>query len=1075
MRSVRRAVLFLSLMLASALTAGAAQVQRYVMTKPKPPSNCSEAVASPPLGYVSFSTGEASAYLWFYVTDMKAGDTVATEYYTPTGRLYSDVSGPFNPVSSDGNWCFTDTEFKINGALPASNPGEWRVAAKLNGTQLFELKFTIGNATVAVPTSGTPTTGTTTSSLPTTNLLRNPDAEGGGASDDCSGVPAISYWTTDGKMSVCRYGYGDYLARNSPGPTDRGTFFFAGGFSDRSSIYQVLDVSSYAALIDAGSVPYTLSGWLGGWSAQDDSAKLSAAFKDANGATLAYATIGPVLAAERNSVTGLFYKSATGTVPANTRRIDVDLAMTRVEGSANDGYADNVSFSFTRPSTSCAYSATLTSQVPAAGGTGTINVTTTAGCTWTAVSNAPWLTIASGASGAGSGTVTYRAAANTATSPRTGTITVAGFTHTVTQAAAVPTCTYSISPTTASVAAAGGSVSVAVTTASACNWTATGNVLWISVASGASGAGNGTVSLRVAANTATTARTGTATIAGQTFTVSQEAAAEQGPVPTIVKNGIIHTASYISAAQPAGAIARGGQFSIQGTDMGPAEAVQGAYPLTETLGGVSVRITQGSTSMNAWPFLVSATRIDAVMPSNAPLGEVQVTVTYRGQTSAAATIRVAKVNFGAFGTLRGKGPGVIRNINSDEDQPLNSRTASAKPGQKAVLAGTGLGAIDSADNVAPPAVQLPAEIFVGGKQATVTYSGRETCCAGLDRIEFEVPADAPLGCYIPVQVKADGLYSNTVTMAIEAEGQACKDNNNPFADLSQKGGKAGFLMLARGEVSLPLEADKPPTDMLLDLGAGAFQSYPAGGEESFNPLFAYPALGTCTTYSGSLDLSSLAGITPSSASATDTGGLTGASLDAGEKLTVTVPGGTSIDIPRTDEEATTGPYGALLGGVMPIGEEPMPPPVLNGGTYTIKGTGGKDVGAFSVNLEIPKPVTWTNRADITEVDRAAGVTLNWSGGSSSQFVLIGGASNDQTNEATSGFFCFVRAEQGTFTVPAQVLGTLPASIDSEGKPSIGALVVGTLPAPPYATFTATGLDSGLVLYLLLNGAAVPYK
>ncbi len=1073
MRSVYLASVLLSLTILTAAEVGAAQVQRYVMTKPKPPS-CSEALANPPLGYVSFSTGEAEAYLWFYVTALKQGDVVATEYYTPTGRLFADISGPFNALQSDGNYCFTDTALKINGGVPATSPGEWKVRVTLNSAQLFELKFTIGNATVAIPTGGTATGGgttTTTSSLPTTNLIKNPDAEGGGASEDCSGISAISLWTTDGKMSVCRYGYGDYLSRSSPGPADRGSFFFAGGFSDRSMMYQVHDVSAYASAIDAGNVPYTLSGWLGGWSSQDDNAKLSATFKDSSGATLAYATIGPVLAADRGSVTGLFFKSTSGMVPAGTRRIDVDLAMTRASGSANDGYADNLSLTFTRPAAACSYSATQTSQVPAAGGTGTITVTTAAGCAWTAVSNATWLTVTSGASGTGSGTVTYRAIANTATSVRTGTITVAGVTHTVTQAAAAPTCTYTLNPSSASVAAAGGSVSVAVTTASGCSWTATGNVLWITVASGSSGSGNGTVSLNVAANTATAARVGTATIAGQTFSVNQ-AAFVPSTAPAILKNGIIHTASYVSASQPAGAIARGAQFSIQGTDLGPAEAVKGTYPLTETLAGVSVRIAQGSTSMSAWPFMVSATRIDAVMPSNVPLGEVQVTVTYRGQTSAAAAIRTTATNFGAFATLHGKGPGVIRNINSADDQPMNSRTTSAKPGQKVALSGTGLGAIDSPDNEAPPAVSLPAEVFVGGKAATVSYSGRDTCCAGQDRIEFEVPADAPLGCYIPVQVKAGGLYSSTVTMAVEANGQTCKDNNNPFADLSQKGGKSGFLMLARAEASLALESGKPPNDMLIDMGAGAFQEYAAGGEGAFNPLFAYPALGTCTVYNGSVDLTSLTG---SGNATTDSSGMTGRALDAGANLTVAGPGGTSIDLPRTDKEAATGPYATMLGGTIPTSEEPVPPPFLNGGSYSIKGAGGKDVGAFSVSLEIPKGVSWTNRGDIKEVDRSAGVTLQWSGGTSSQFVMIGGASTNQTTQATAGFFCFVPAEQGSFTVPAMVLGSLPASIGDEAEQTTGALMLGTLPAPPYATFSAAGLDSGLALYLLVNASTVPYK
>ena len=64
---------------------------------------------------------------------------------------------------------------------------------------------------------------------------------------------------------------------------------------------------------------------------------------------------------------------------------------------------------------------------------GNISVTTTPGCTWTATSNASWITVTSGSSGNGNGSVVYSVVANTGTSSRTGTLTIAGQTFTVTQ------------------------------------------------------------------------------------------------------------------------------------------------------------------------------------------------------------------------------------------------------------------------------------------------------------------------------------------------------------------------------------------------------------------------------------------------------------------------------------------------------------------------------------------------------------------------------------------------------------------------------------------------------------------
>ncbi len=61
-----------------------------------------------------------------------------------------------------------------------------------------------------------------------------------------------------------------------------------------------------------------------------------------------------------------------------------------------------------------------------------IDVTTTTGCAWTAVSNAQWITVVSGASGVGSGVVDVTVAPNTGNN-RTGTVTIAGLTLRVDQ------------------------------------------------------------------------------------------------------------------------------------------------------------------------------------------------------------------------------------------------------------------------------------------------------------------------------------------------------------------------------------------------------------------------------------------------------------------------------------------------------------------------------------------------------------------------------------------------------------------------------------------------------------------
>ena len=169
---------------------------------------------------------------------------------------------------------------------------------------------------------------------------------------------------------------------------------------------------------------------------------------------------------------------------------------------------------------SCAYSLSETSASAAAGGgSGAFNVTAVAGCSWTAQSNAAWITVASGASGSGNGTIAYSVAANTGAA-RSGTLTVAGQTFTINQAATTTTCTSSLSAMGANETWSGGSGSVRVTTGSSCAWTAISNSAWLTISAGGSGTGNGSVSYSAARNSGA-ARSGTLTIAGNTFTVQQ--------------------------------------------------------------------------------------------------------------------------------------------------------------------------------------------------------------------------------------------------------------------------------------------------------------------------------------------------------------------------------------------------------------------------------------------------------------------------------------------------------------------------------------------------------------------------
>lgn len=95
-------------------------------------------------------------------------------------------------------------------------------------------------------------------------------------------------------------------------------------------------------------------------------------------------------------------------------------------------------------------------------------------------------------------------------------------------------CVYSISPVSQSFPSAGSSGSVNVTTSNGCSWQASSDVSWLTITSGASSVGAGTVVFSVATDNQNSSRTGALNIAGQTFTVNQSGTQSLNPIDDTV-------------------------------------------------------------------------------------------------------------------------------------------------------------------------------------------------------------------------------------------------------------------------------------------------------------------------------------------------------------------------------------------------------------------------------------------------------------------------------------------------------------------------------------------------------------
>jgi hypothetical protein len=167
---------------------------------------------------------------------------------------------------------------------------------------------------------------------------------------------------------------------------------------------------------------------------------------------------------------------------------------------------------------------------PAAGGQGTLTVSTTRDCTWSIGSSANWVSAAT-SSGQGDASIPYTVVANPLPAARSATFSIGGQTVQLNQSAAP--CVYSWNDSSLSVGFGGGRLDTNLRTLSGCNWTASSDAAWLHITSGQNGTASGPVSLFADANTGAQ-RVAHVTAGGQSLSVTQESTPAPTPAPTPV-------------------------------------------------------------------------------------------------------------------------------------------------------------------------------------------------------------------------------------------------------------------------------------------------------------------------------------------------------------------------------------------------------------------------------------------------------------------------------------------------------------------------------------------------------------
>lgn len=194
--------------------------------------------------------------------------------------------------------------------------------------------------------------GIAAAAIPTGNLIKNSGAEAGPASDNAFDDIDVPLWDDRGRFTVVEYGASSFPTEADSALIGGGNDFFAGGPDGEENIASQRSVLPERALgeIDSGAVTARLSGYLGGFGGQGDNMVVQALFKSADGTTtLGKVKIGPVTPAQRGGVTKLLQRAQSAVVPVGTRSILVRQVATRLSGTYNDGYADNLSLRLTIP------------------------------------------------------------------------------------------------------------------------------------------------------------------------------------------------------------------------------------------------------------------------------------------------------------------------------------------------------------------------------------------------------------------------------------------------------------------------------------------------------------------------------------------------------------------------------------------------------------------------------------------------------------------------------------------------------------------------------------------------------
>lgn len=263
------------------------------------------------------------------------------------------------------------------------------------------------------------------------------------------------------------------------------------------------------------------------------------------------------------------------------------------------------------------------------------------------------------------------------------------------------------------------------------------------------------------------------------------AASAAAQTPVVNGGGIVNGADFRPTSLSGGAVAQGSIFSLFGSDLSSETFDADSFPLPRQVNGARIEVIAQGVVYEAPLLHVDPEQINAIFPSDVPVGPATVRIVRDALESNAEPIKVVRSFPGVFTT---NGHHLLQQAYSNRRQEAAAQRyvdgqpepltldAPASPGGDITLWTTGVFGPRGRDDLPGGLAFLPAlqaRAFVAGNEVEILYQGPAPCCAGVDQINIRLPLDVALGCFVPVQLVGPGLPSNIATIAIAVPGQDC--------------------------------------------------------------------------------------------------------------------------------------------------------------------------------------------------------------------------------------------------------------------------------------------------------------